>query len=72
MGNFFKTLVNRYGKLSQTDLRLCAYIKMNQTSNQIAQITGVSIRTVETQRYRLGKKLNLGKSDDLNSTIISI
>ncbi len=70
--DFFKTLVNRYGKLSQTDLRLCAYIKMNQTSNQIAQITGVSIRTVETQRYRLGKKLNLGKSDDLNSTIISI
>lgn len=70
--DFFKILVKRYGKLSQNDLRLCAYIKMNQTTNQIAQITGVSIRTVETQRYRLSKKLKLGESEDLNSTIISI
>ena len=70
--DFFKSLVRRYGKLSQNDLRLCAYIKMNQTTNQIAQITGVSIRTVETQRYRLGKKLKLAESEDLNSIIISI
>ena len=70
--DFFKSLVRRYGKLSQNDLRLCAYIKMNQTTNQIAQITGVSIRTVETQRYRLGKKIKLAESEDLNSTIISI
>ncbi|MBL30744.1 MAG: hypothetical protein CMC81_05870 [Flavobacteriaceae bacterium] len=70
--DFFKILVKRYGKLSQNDLRLCAYIKMNQTTNQISQITGVSIRTVETQRYRLSKKLKLGESEDLNSTIISI
>tara|TARA_B100001057_G_scaffold498638_1_gene606369 strand:+ start:19086 stop:20810 length:1725 start_codon:yes stop_codon:yes gene_type:complete len=70
--DFFKILVKRYGKLSQNDLRLCAYIKMNQTTNQISQITGVSIRTAETQRYRLSKKLKLGESEDLNSTIISI
>ena len=70
--NFFKTMVLKYGKLSQNDLRLCAYIKMNQSTNQISQITGVSIRTVETQRYRLGKKLKLLKSEDLNSVIMSI
>ena len=70
--NFFKTIVLKYGKLLQNDLRLCAYIKMNQSTNQISQITGVSIRTVETQRYRLGKKLKLLKSEDLNSVIMSI
>ena len=70
--NFFKTIVLKYGKLSQNDLRLCAYIKMNQSTNQISQITGVSIRTVETQRYRLGKKLKLLKSENLNSVIMSI
>jgi tetratricopeptide (TPR) repeat protein len=70
--NFFKTLILKYGKLSQNDLRLCAYIKMNQSTNQISQITGVSIRTVETQRYRLGKKLKLLKSENLNSVIMSI
>ena len=69
---FFKVLVSKYGKLSQTDLRLCAYIKMNQSTNEISQITGVSIRTVETQRYRLGKKIKLSDSESLNTAIISI
>ena len=69
---FFKSLMLKYGKLSQTDLRLCAYIKMNQSTNEISQITGVAIRTVETQRYRLGKKLKLSDSESLNSAIISI
>lgn len=69
---FFKVLVSKYGKLSQTDLRLCAYIKMNQSTNEISQITGVSIRTVETQRYRLGKKIKLSSSESLNTVIISI
>ena len=63
---FYKYLNVRF-KLSQTYLRLAAYIKMNQTNNEIAKITGVSLRTVETQRYRLSKKLNLNKYQDLNS-----
>jgi DNA-binding CsgD family transcriptional regulator len=45
---------------------------MNQSNSQIAQITGASIRTVESQRYRLSKKLDLTKEDDLNSLIISL
>jgi DNA-binding CsgD family transcriptional regulator len=45
---------------------------MNQSSNEIAQLTGVSIRTVESQRYRLRKKLDLGKDADLNGYLILI
>ena len=70
--DFFKEMLARFGKLSNTDLRLSAYIKMNQSNSQIAQITGASIRTVESQRYRLSKKLDLSKEDDLNSIIISL
>jgi DNA-binding CsgD family transcriptional regulator len=65
-------MLSQFGKLSNTDLRLSAYIKMNQSNSQIAQITGASIRTVESQRYRLSKKLDLTKEDDLNSLIISL
>ena len=70
--DFFKDMLSQFGKLSNTDLRLSAYIKMNQSNSQIAQITGASIRTVESQRYRLSKKLDLTKEDDLNSLIISL
>lgn len=69
--DFFKKLNERY-KLSKTDLRLAAYIKMNHTNDEIARISGVSKRTVETQRYRLSKKLDLPPNQDLNSFIITL
>jgi DNA-binding CsgD family transcriptional regulator len=69
--NFYKKL-NQISKLSQTDLRLASYIKMNHNNNEIANISGISLRTVESQRYRLTKKLNLDKNQDLNSFLISL
>ena len=59
--NFFKTLINMHPTLSPTDLQLCAYIKMNQTNQDIASINNISTRSVESQRYRLRKKLNIDK-----------
>ena len=63
---FYKILNDKHN-LSQTYLRLAAYIRMNQSNNEIAKICGVSIRTVETQRYRLSKLLKLDKNENLNS-----
>jgi hypothetical protein len=65
---FYKYLNTEF-KLSQTYHRLAAYIKMNQSKNEIAKMTGVSLRTVETQRYRLSKIFNLDKNQDLDSFI---
>ena len=68
----FYQRLNQISRLSQTDLRLASYIKMNHTNNEIANISGISLRTVESQRYRLTKKLNLDKNQDLNSFLMSI
>ena len=68
---FYKRL-NKVAKLSQTDLRLASYIKMNHTNNEISRISGISMRSVESQRYRLSKKLNLDKGQDLNNYILEI
>ena len=68
---FYKKL-NISAKLSQTDIRLASYIKMNHSNNEIARVSGISIRTVESQRYRLSKKLKLSNGEDLNSYILSI
>lgn len=70
--DFFKKLINKHGKLTPTDLRLCGYLRMNQNSNEIAQITGASIRTIESQRYRLRKKLSLKPDNDILSYLITI
>ena len=68
----FHKKVNESFNLSKTDLRLASYIKMNHSNYEIARISGISIRTVESQRYRLSKKLSLEKGKDLNSFILNI
>jgi DNA-binding CsgD family transcriptional regulator len=68
---FYKRL-NAIAKLSQTDIRLASYIKMNHSNNEISRISGISPRTVESQRYRLSKKLNIAKGQDLNGFIFDI
>ena len=68
---FYKRL-NASAKLSKTDIRLASYIKMNHKNNEISRISGISLRTVESQRYRLSKKLNLSNVQDLNSYILDI
>lgn len=69
--NFYKRLYALV-KLSKTDIRLASYIKMNHTNSEIARISGISLRTVESQRYRLSKKLNISNGDDLNSFINNV
>ena len=68
---FYKEMNSKYN-LSKTDFRLMAYIKMNKSNNEISQISGISLRTVQSQRYRLSKKLKLEKNQDLNSFIFSV
>ncbi len=57
--NFFKKLKEINIKLTTSDLKNCAYIITNLNVKEVASLTNVSPRTVETARYRLRKKLNL-------------
>ena len=63
--NFFKNLKERFPSLTTTDLRICVLIRLNYTTKEIATMQGVSIRGVETARYRIRKKLNLSETDNL-------
>ena len=63
--NFFENLKQEYPDLTQTDLKLCAYIKLNKTTKDIAALMNISYRGAETSRYRLRKKLGLEKNDSL-------
>lgn len=57
--DFFKKLSAAYPKLTTKNRKLCAYIKIGLTSKEIAPLLGITKRSVELQRYRLRKKLNL-------------
>ncbi len=57
--DFFRKLKNEHPNLTSKDLKICAYIKMNLSNKEIAPLMNVSVRGLETHRYRLKKKLNL-------------
>lgn len=57
--DFFTKLKGLYPDLNQRDLQLCAFVKMNLSNKEISPLLNISVRGVETARYRLRKKLNL-------------
>jgi len=64
--SFFRNLKKRSPNLTNHDLKLCAYLRLNLSTKEIAQLTGNSVRGVEVARYRLRKKLNLSQEQNLN------
>lgn len=57
--NFFKNLRERFPDLSPTDLKFCALMRLNMSTKDIAGFTHLTIRGVETARYRIRRKLGL-------------
>lgn len=70
--NFFDKLQKYCPKLSQIDLRHCAYIKLGLSNPEIANIVGISQTSVVTQHYRIKKKLELDNKVKLAEFIYQI
>lgn len=70
--NFFKKLKLKHPDLVPNDLKLCAYLRMNMSSKEMASLLNISVRGVEIRRYRLRKKLNLLHDKNLNEFLIEL
>ena len=69
---YLEYLTRTYTELTTSDLKLCTFLRMNLNTKEIADIMGLSVRSIESRRYRLRKKLNLSKEEDLVSNLISL
>jgi DNA-binding CsgD family transcriptional regulator len=70
--NFFKKLKSGHPDLVPNDLKLCAYLRMNMSSKEMASLLNISLRGVEIRRYRLRKKLNLEHDKNLVEFLIEL
>lgn len=70
--NFFKKLKSDHPDLVPNDLKLCAYLRMNMSSKEMASLLNISLRGVEIRRYRLRKKLNLEHDKNLVEFLIEL
>lgn len=66
--NRFKTV---FPTLSPQEIKLSAYLRMNLSTKEIAQLLNISVRGVEISRYRLRKKLQLDRTTNLQEFILN-
>jgi len=70
--NFLKKVKSKHPNLTPNDLRLCAYLRLNLSSKEIAPLLNISPRSVEVKRYRLRKKMSLPHDANLTNYILEI
>ena len=61
--NFYQKLNEQYPDLTANERRLCAFLRLNMTTKDIASLTKQSANSIEVARTRLRKKINLSNSD---------
>lgn len=71
-GNFLRRLREKYPQLSPNDYRLCAYLRMNLSTKEIAHLLNISVRGVEGSRYRLRRKMDLSNDENLVDFMMNI
>ena len=71
-GDFLKRLREQFPQLSPNDYRLCAYLRINLNTKEIAHLLNISVRGVEGSRYRLRRKLNLDAEEHLVDFLMRI
>lgn len=63
--NFDNKLRDIYADITEKEIRLAAFLRMNLSTKEIAAIFNVLPDSILKSKYRLKKKLNLGKQTDL-------
>lgn len=69
--DFLRRIKARHDSLTNHDLRLCAYLRLNLSSKEIAPLLNISVKSVEMKRYRLRKKFDLPHPENLTDYILN-
>ena len=69
--DFFSLLLHKYPDLSPSELKLCAYLRLNPSTKDLALITNRSMRTIESTRTNIRKKMNLTSQENLVTHLLS-
>lgn len=67
---YFENILKDCPNLVASELEICALLKLNLSTKDIATATNSTVRAVENKKYRIRKKLNLSSEIDLNSYMI--
>ncbi|PKP45107.1 MAG: hypothetical protein CVT94_18970 [Bacteroidetes bacterium HGW-Bacteroidetes-11] len=61
---FYEKLLALFPDLTPSELKLCAYLRLNMSTKEISDLTGQRTETLEKARYRLRKKFSINNSEN--------
>ena len=64
-GSFIQALTIAFTDLSSSQFRVCSYLKAGYNTREIAEEMNLSVRSVESHRYRLRRNLGVSKTENL-------
>ena len=67
--SFFRNLERKYPGLTDNEKKLCSLLRLKLSSKEIASILNITPKSVEVNRYRLRKKMKIGKNEKLTKII---
>ena len=70
--DFFNSLKQNYPTLTSNDLRICAYLRMNLSTKEIASLMNIEAKSVRMNRYRLKKKLDLAEDQEVQDFMLKV
>jgi DNA-binding CsgD family transcriptional regulator len=70
--DFYHRLVSKYPQLTDNDRKLCAMVRLGLSSKEIASIVNISPKSVDMNRYRLRKKMDLVAEEELGNFLMTI
>jgi len=66
---FYTTINEKYAQLSKAEIRICSYIKIEMTNEEICGVLNINRDSLLKSRYRIRKKLNLEHDVNLDQFI---
>ncbi|MFP9113896.1 triple tyrosine motif-containing protein [Flavobacterium sp. RHBU_3] len=70
--DFLKRLKEKYPTVTPREMDLATYLLMNMSTKEIAEIMNISDGGVELARYRLRKKMDLPRKENLTGFLMTI
>lgn len=69
---FYQRLLGQIPELSLRERRLCAFLRLNMTSKEIASITFQSVNAIDVAKHRVKKKIGIKNDGDLCTFLTSL
>jgi PAS domain S-box-containing protein len=70
--SFYQYLNQHFPDLSPGERKLCAFLRLNLSSKDIAALTFQDPKSIDMARYRLRKKMNLKQDENLTEFLMKI